>query len=119
MGRCTARAAPLALAAFAATPCGAQQVASQAPEQSAASALSAAIDALEREEYGTARALIAAVERQSSSPFERSRLEQILFNVAYREERFEEAHEHLERAIDAGGLTEPEVAQARYLLTDV
>jgi tetratricopeptide (TPR) repeat protein len=98
------------LATLLALECGAQP----RLDPATAGILSSAIDALTNEQYGAARSLVAKLERESLSPFERSRVEQILFNVAYQERRYDAAHEHLQRAIDAGGLSEPEVAQARY-----
>lgn len=98
------------LAAVLAAPCAAQQQL----DRFTADVLSSAIDALAREEYGAARGVIATLQRETLSPFERGRVEQILFNVAYQERRYDEARLHLERAIGSGGLTEREVAQARY-----
>ena len=48
------------------------------------------------------------------SPYERSKVEQILFNISYSQEKYAEARGHLQKAIDAGGLNEQEVSQARY-----
>jgi tetratricopeptide (TPR) repeat protein len=98
------------LATLLALECGAQP----RLDPATAGILSSAIDALTNEQYGAARSLIARLDRARLSPFERSRAEQILFNVAYHERRYDAAHEHLQRAIDAGGLSESEVAQARY-----
>jgi hypothetical protein len=36
------------------------------------------------------------------SSFERSKAEQVLYTIAYEEERFEDAREHVRRSIDAG-----------------
>lgn len=100
----------LIIAALFALPCGAQLPI----EPATAGILSSAIDALANEQYGTARSLVARLERERLSPFERSRVEQILFNVAYHERRYDDAQRHLLRSIDAGGLGEREVEQARY-----
>lgn len=103
------------LAAALAAPSGAQQPApSRQLDTSTAQALSAAIEALNRDEYDKARGLVAALHPATLTPFARSRVEQILFSVAYQEERYDEAREHLQRAISAGGLSEQEVAEARY-----
>ena len=104
------RSAIAVLATLLALECGAQP----RLDPTTAGILSSAIDALTHEQYGAARSLVARLEHTSLTPFERSRVEQILFNVAYQERRYDAAHEHLQRAIDAGGLSEPEVAQARY-----
>ena len=76
--------------------------------------LNGAIEALNAERYDEATNAIATLDRESLSPFERSRVEQILFNVAYKQERFGDARAHLQSAIDAGGLNAQEVSQARY-----
>jgi tetratricopeptide (TPR) repeat protein len=48
------------------------------------------------------------------SPYERGRTEQILFNIAYSQEKFQEARDHLKKAIDSGGLNAQEIDAARY-----
>jgi tetratricopeptide (TPR) repeat protein len=100
----------IVVAALLAAPCGAQ------PDLSPATAgvLSSALDALANDQHAAARSILARLDSRSLSPYERSRVEQVLFNVAYQERRYDEAHAHLQRAIDAGGLSEREVAQARY-----
>lgn len=98
------------LAALLAAPCAAQQRLDAATTET----LSAAIAALQREDYDAARNLVATLERESLSPFERSRIEQVLFNLAFQERRYDEARGHLQRAIDVGGLSDEEVARARY-----
>ena len=76
--------------------------------------LNNAIAALDAERYDEATNAIATLDRDALSPFEHSRVEQILFNVAYKQERFGDARAHLQTAIGAGGLNPQEVAQARY-----
>jgi tetratricopeptide (TPR) repeat protein len=103
------------LAALLASPSAAQQAArTRQIDGATAGVLGAAIDALAREQYGEARRLVDTLDHNSLSAFERSRVEQLLFSAAYHERRYDEAREHLQRAIGAGGLTEQEVAQARY-----
>jgi predicted Zn-dependent protease len=84
-----------------------------------AQALSAAIEALNREQHDKARGLVTALPPATLTPFARSRVEQILFSVAYQQKRYDEAREHLQRAIAAGGLSEQEVADARYQCAQV
>jgi tetratricopeptide (TPR) repeat protein len=48
------------------------------------------------------------------SPYERSKVEQILFNIAYSQEKYSDARGHLQKAIDSGGLNEQEISQMRY-----
>lgn len=104
------RSAIAIVAALLTAPCMAQQ----RLDSSTSSILNSAIDALQKDEYGAARSIVATLERRSLSAYERSRVEQILFSVAYQERRYDAAHEHLQRAIDAGGLDEREISQARY-----
>ena len=66
------------------------------------------------EKYAEAQAAIATLNLEKLSPYERSKVEQILFNIAYAQEKYDEARGHLQKAIDAGGLNEQEISQARY-----
>jgi tetratricopeptide (TPR) repeat protein len=79
-----------------------------------AKVLNDAIEALNAERYEEATNGIATLDRSTLSPFEHSKLEQILFNVAYKQKQFDEARAHLQRSIDVGGLNAQEVSQARY-----
>jgi tetratricopeptide (TPR) repeat protein len=79
-----------------------------------AKALNTAIEALNMEKYAEAQAAIGTLNLEKLSPYERSKVEQILFNIAYSQEKYDEAQQHLQRSIDAGGLNEQEISQARY-----
>ena len=79
-----------------------------------AKALNTAIEALNMEKYAEAQAAIGTLSLDKLSPYERSKVEQILFNISYAEEKYDQARQHLQRSIDAGGLNEQEVSQARY-----
>jgi hypothetical protein len=79
-----------------------------------AKALNTAIEALNMEKYAEAQAAIDMLKMDKLSPYEHSKVEQILFNIAYAQEKYDEARGHLQKSIDAGGLNEQEVAQARY-----
>ena len=79
-----------------------------------AKALNTAIEALNMEKYAEAQAAIDTLKLDKLSPYEHSKVEQILFNIAYAQEKYDEARAHLQKSIDAGGLNEQEVAQARY-----
>jgi hypothetical protein len=76
--------------------------------------LNAAIEALRTNRHADARAAIAALDLATLSPYERSRAEQVLFNAAYGEQRYDDAQRHLASAVAAGGLSPQEVSQARY-----
>jgi tetratricopeptide (TPR) repeat protein len=79
-----------------------------------AKALNTAIEALNMEKYAEAQAAIGTLNLEKLSPYERSKVEQILFNISYAQEKYEEARGHLQKSIDAGGLNEQEISQARY-----
>jgi tetratricopeptide (TPR) repeat protein len=79
-----------------------------------AKALNTAIEALNMEKYAEAQAAIGTLNLEKLSPYERSKVEQILFNISYVQEKYDEAQQHLQRSIDAGGLNEQEISQARY-----
>jgi tetratricopeptide (TPR) repeat protein len=77
-------------------------------------ALNTAIEALNMDKYDDAQVALATLNLEKLSPYERSKVEQILFSIAYAQEKFSEAREHLHRAISAGGLNEQEISAARY-----
>lgn len=79
-----------------------------------AKALNAAIEALNMGDYAGAQAALAPLKLDKVSPYERSRLEQILLSVAAAQERYDEARLHLQNAIDSGGLNEEEISGLRY-----
>ena len=91
------------------------------PELSVATAkvLNVAIEALGKEHYDEAATAIATLQGSRLSPYERSRLEQIRFNLAYARGHYDEARAHLVAAIDAGGLNTQEIEQARYQAAQV
>jgi tetratricopeptide (TPR) repeat protein len=59
-------------------------------------------------------AAIAALDAARLSPYERSKAEQVRFNLAFATGQIAEARAHLTVAIDAGGLNAQEVEQARF-----
>src|SRR5215471_3645498 len=79
-----------------------------------AKALNTAIEALNMEKYAEAQAAIGTLKLDKLSPYERSKVEQIMFNISYAQEKYDEAQQHLQKSIEAGGLNEQEVSQARY-----
>jgi tetratricopeptide (TPR) repeat protein len=91
----------------------------QAPTQNAidaatGKALNEAIELLNMENYAGAQQKIGTLQLDKLSPYERGKVEQILFNISYAQERFQEARDHLQKAIDSGGLNAQEIDQARY-----
>ena len=76
--------------------------------------LNEAIELLNMENYNGALAKINTLKLDRLSAYERIKVEQILFNISYTQEKYGEARQHLQNAIDAGGLNDQEVSQARY-----
>ena len=82
-------------------------------------ALNEAIAALKAERYSEARAALSHLSLDRLAPFDRSNTEHILFRIAYAEEAFGEARQHILNAIDSGGLNEQETANARERLAEI
>ena len=76
--------------------------------------LNEAIELLNMEKYAEANTKINTLQLDKLSPYERGKVEQIMFNIAYSQDRYEEARGHLQKAIDSGGLNAVEIDQARY-----
>jgi tetratricopeptide (TPR) repeat protein len=76
--------------------------------------LNEAIELLGMENYAGANEKIGTLNLEKLSPYERGKVEQILFNIAYSQEKYDEARGHLQKAIDSGGLNVVEIDQARY-----
>jgi tetratricopeptide (TPR) repeat protein len=76
--------------------------------------LNEAIELLNMDNYAGAKQKIGQLNLEKLSPYERSKVEQILFSIAVTEEKYDEARAHLQAAINAGGFNEQEVSQARY-----
>ena len=76
--------------------------------------LNEAIELMNADDYAGAALKISTLQLDRLSPYERGRVEQILTNIAVEQEKYEEAREHLQKAIDSGGLNAVEIDQARY-----
>ena len=74
--------------------------------------LNAAIELLQAGKAEEAQNAVARLDLAKLSPYERSKVEQILFNIAFAQERYADAEQHLRNAIDAGGLNPQEISQA-------
>jgi tetratricopeptide (TPR) repeat protein len=103
-------------AAFAQRAGGGSEEKAPAPTIDAATGkvLNEAIELLNMENYAGAGQKIGTLNLEKLSPYERSKVEQILFQISYSQERYDEARGHLQKAIDAGGLNTQEIEQARY-----
>jgi tetratricopeptide (TPR) repeat protein len=76
--------------------------------------LNEAIELMNMENYAGASQKLATLKLDNLSPYERGKVEQIMFNIAYSQEKYEEARGHLQKAIDSGGLNAVEIDSARY-----
>jgi hypothetical protein len=74
--------------------------------------LSEAVEALSENRYDDARNAVATLRKKRLNPYEASKAEQILYNVAVGEQSYEEARTHLDNAIKAGGLNPQETSVA-------
>jgi len=76
--------------------------------------LNAAIELLNAEDYTGAQEKINTLRLDRLSPYERGTVERILFSIAYSQERFDQARQHLQNAINSGGLNQQQIDEARY-----
>lgn len=76
--------------------------------------LNAAIELLNAENYTGAQEKINTLRFDRLNPNERGTVERILFSIAYSQDRYEEARQHLQNAIDSGGLNQQQIDEARY-----
>lgn len=81
--------------------------------------LTEAIEALNAEKYSAASAAIAKIKMDGLSPYERSRVEQILATIDHSQDKFASARTHLKAAIDAGGLNAEEISQTKYQIAQL
>jgi hypothetical protein len=93
--------------------------AQRALESDAIATLNAAIADINAGRYAKARAALGELDLERLTPFERSKAEQVLYTLAYSEEKFVEAREHVQRSIAAGGLSRQESFNARLALVNV
>jgi hypothetical protein len=91
----------------------------RAVESDAIQTLNAAIAYINARRFGEARAVVRGLDLEALSSFERSKAEQVLYTIAYEEERFEDAQEHVRRSIDAGGLSADDEYKARLALANL
>jgi tetratricopeptide (TPR) repeat protein len=81
--------------------------------------LSEAIEFLNMDQFAEARARLADLRIDRLSPFEKSRLHQLLFNLEMNDEDYPAAREQLQLAIDSGGLNPQEMSQMRYQMAQL
>jgi tetratricopeptide (TPR) repeat protein len=115
----------LALAVFSCTAAYAQRAAEgndSAPQDISAQTgkiLSEAIEFLNMDQFDQARARLGDLRVDRLSPFEKSRLHQLLFNLEMNDEDYPGAREQLQLAIDSGGLNAVELSQMRYQMAQL
>jgi len=116
---------PPALAAEpAATPAGDDATTtSQNISQSTGRIMSEAIKLLNDDKFSEARAalqpLLEPAQFAQLSPFEQSRVHQLLFNLEMHDEDYPGAREQLQAALDSGGLNAQEASQMSYQLAQL
>lgn len=81
--------------------------------------LNAAIEALNAGNFAAAKAAIAKLDLETLSPYERSRVEQILAAVAHAQDDYPGARAHLDAALAAGGLNAQEVTHIRFQIAQL
>ena len=81
--------------------------------------LTEAIEALNAENYSAASAAIGKIKLDGLSPYERSRVEQILATIDHSQDKYASARTHLQAAITAGGLNDEEVSQTKYQIAQL
>jgi len=109
-------AVTLAVAFSAAAQTNGQRGATSAPPELAvatAKVLNAAIEALGNKRYDEAAEAIATLDRSRLRPYERSRAEQIRFNIAYGRGSYDDARAHLEAELPALAALQAALDEAR------
>jgi tetratricopeptide (TPR) repeat protein len=76
--------------------------------------LNQAIELLNAEDYAGAQAKINTLRMDRLSPYERGTVERILFSIAYAQDNYQQARQHLQNAINSGGLNQQQIDEARY-----
>lgn len=88
-------------------------------DQRTGETLTAAIEFLNNDKNAEARAKLAELTLDRLSPYERSRVEQMFFSLDVQEENYDGARQHMEAAINSGGLNDQEISQGRYQLAQL
>ena len=78
--------------------------------------LTAAIEFINNDQPTEARAKLGELDLARLSPYEKSRVEQMLASLDMNEEKYASARTHLQAAIDSGGLNDQELSQSGYAI---
>jgi tetratricopeptide (TPR) repeat protein len=81
--------------------------------------LNKAIEFLNQDNYAGARQVLSEIRMDRLSPYEASRVHQIWSGIEYAEGNYDQARQHLQSAINAGGFNEREVSQAKYQIAQI
>jgi len=81
--------------------------------------LNEAIELVNGEKYGEAKAVLAGLNMEKLSPYEQSRVLQMFASIAASEENYAEAAKRLEAAIATGGMNDDEIGNARYSIAQM
>ena len=92
-----------------------------APEMGATTGkhLNEAIELLNKEQYDAAKKALAGLSMDTLSPYERSKVEQIMASIEHSQGHYDKARAHYQAAITAGGLNEQEVNETRYYIAQL
>jgi len=88
-------------------------------DQRTGETLTEAIEFLNNDQNAQARAKLGELALDRLSPYERSRVEQMFFSLDVQEENYPGARQHMEAAINSGGLNDQEISQGRYQLAQL
>ena len=88
-------------------------------DQRTGETLTEAIEFLNNDQNAEARAKLGELALDRLSPYERSRVEQMFFSLDVQEENYPGARQHMEAAINSGGLNDQEISQGRYQLAQL
>lgn len=107
---------------FAAIPANsAEEKKREAPQIDAATGkrLNEAIEAVNAEKFTEAKAALAKLNPEKLSPYEKSRVEQMLASIASSENDYAGASRHLQAAVATGGMSDEEILSARYQIAQL
>jgi len=88
-------------------------------DQATGKKLNAAIELLNADKFAEAKAILAQMDNERMSPYENSRVFQMLASVANAEGDNDAARRHLEASIASGGLNDEEISQARFQIAQL
>src|SRR5688572_16339603 len=78
-----------------------------------------ALEHVNGQRYAQAKAVLGKLNLERLSPYERSRVEQILASIDHAQENLPGARSHLGQALAVGGLNEQEQSQVRFQIAQL